>query len=66
MPKDQGKAPISPLCVWLLTTFTPFLLGTARTKRVQAQVKWDQPLLVKSYKVSTSQGMTPTGSHWKG
>lgn len=30
--------------------FTPFLLGTARTKCVQVEVKWDQPLLVKSDK----------------
>lgn len=49
-PQTKRTHQSPPLCVWLVTMFTPFLLGTARTKCVQVEVKWDQPLLVKSDK----------------
>lgn len=54
-----------PYCVQLVTDLSPFLLRTARAKRVK-EVKRDQLLFFKSYKMSTNQGVTSTWSYLKG
>lgn len=66
MPRDQVNASTSST-LHSVTKFSPFLFGIARVKHLQAkEVKWDQLLFIKSYKVSTSQGVSTTSSYLKG
>lgn len=64
-PRDQVNASISST-LHSAATFPLFLFQIARVKCVQAkEVKWDQLLLIASYKVSTTQGVSTTSSYWR-